>query len=158
MASEKFDPVILRGVPALTVEGFMEVTIGVEIKVNPDLVVFPAGVVTDISPDAPDFTTAVILVGDTTVNDAAGTPPKLTAVVPVKLVPVIVTVCPDAALVGLKEMILAAGMKLKPVSVAIPSGVVTPISPKTSVPITACIIVGETTTNDSTGKYPRGNP
>ena len=44
----------------------------------------PPGVVTDTLPVAPFPTTALILVMDKTVNDAAGTPPKLTALTLVK--------------------------------------------------------------------------
>ena len=40
--------------------------------------------------------TAVIWVALLTVNEAAGLPPKLTAVAPVRLVPVIVTLVPPA--------------------------------------------------------------
>jgi hypothetical protein len=61
-------------------------------KVNPVLLAMPFDVVTLILPVAPVPTTAVILVALTTVNDVAGVPPKLTAVAPVKFVPVIVTV------------------------------------------------------------------
>ena len=42
----------------------------------------------------------------TTVNDVAAVPPKLTAVAPVKLVPVIVTVVPDAAVLGVNEVMV----------------------------------------------------
>ena len=59
-------------------------------------------------PDAPAPTTAVIVVAFTTVNDDAAVPPKLTAVVPAKFVPVIVTVVPVAAVVGVKEMMVGA--------------------------------------------------
>jgi hypothetical protein len=49
-----------------------------------------------------------MLVAETTVNDVATVPPKLTAVAPVKSVPVIVTVAPSAALVGVKEVMVGA--------------------------------------------------
>ena len=61
----------------------------------------PALVVTDILPLAPAASTAVIVVEDTTVKELAAVPPKLTAVAPVKLVPVSVTVEPNAAVDGL---------------------------------------------------------
>ena len=61
--------------------------------------------VTDTLPDVPPATTAVMLVELATLNDAAGVPPKLTALVPVKFVPVIVTVVPEPAAVGVKEVI-----------------------------------------------------
>jgi hypothetical protein len=42
-------------------------------------------------PEAPEPTVALILVALTTVNVVAGVPPKLTAVAPVKFVPVMLT-------------------------------------------------------------------
>jgi hypothetical protein len=63
-----------------------------DINVNPVLLAFPLDVVTLTLPVAPVPTTAVILVALTTVNEVAAVPPKLTAVAPVKFVPVIVTV------------------------------------------------------------------
>jgi len=56
-----------------------------------------------------------MLVSLTTENEAAAVPPKLTAVAPVKFVPVIVTVCPVKALVGINELI--AGLSDKSRSV-----------------------------------------
>ena len=53
------------------------------------------------SPVAPAPTTAVIDKGDTTVNEAAGMPPKLMAVTDPRLTPVMVTVSPVTAMVGL---------------------------------------------------------
>ena len=47
-------------------------------------------------PAVPAGETAVICVGDTTVNEAASTAPNLTAVAPVRLVPLMVTVVPPA--------------------------------------------------------------
>jgi hypothetical protein len=55
---------------------------------------------------APFATTAVMVVLLTTVKEVATVLPKLTAVAPVKLVPVIVTVVPDAAVVGVNEVIV----------------------------------------------------
>jgi hypothetical protein len=51
-----------------------------------------------------------MLVAETTVNDAAAVPPKLTAVAPVKFVPAIVTVAPCAAVVGVNETSEGAGI------------------------------------------------
>ena len=65
----------------------------------------PAGVVTEMLPVDCPGTTAEILVGELTLNDNAATPPKLTAVVPLKLVPVMVTVLPTAAVTGANELI-----------------------------------------------------
>jgi hypothetical protein len=63
----------------------------------PDLLPVPADVVTLMLPDDPPATIAVIFVEDTIANEAAAVAPKLTAVAPVKLVPLIVTVIPLAA-------------------------------------------------------------
>jgi len=72
----------------------------------------PPAVVTPTLPDAPPGeTTAVILVSETTVNDDAATPPKLTAVAPVKPLPVMVMVAPLPLAVGVNEVIAAGGFK-----------------------------------------------
>ena len=69
----------------------------------------PFDVVTLALPVAPAPIIAVMLVALTTVNAVAAVPPKLTAVVPVKFVPVIVTVCPVPAEVGLNDAIVGGG-------------------------------------------------
>ena len=65
----------------------------------------PPGVVTDTFPEAPLPTTAVIVVELTTVKEDAGTPPKLTAVTPVKFPPEMVMVAPLPDVTGEKEVI-----------------------------------------------------
>jgi len=79
------------------------------VNVNPVLLAMPFEVVTLTLPVAPAPTTAVILVALTTANEVAAVPPKLTADAPVKFVPVMVTVCPVPAEVGLKEVIVGGG-------------------------------------------------
>ena len=73
----------------------------------------PFGVVTVTStdPDDPAGDTAVTVVDDVTMNDAAGTEPNLTAVAPLKLVPVTVTEVPPAVepVFGLTEETVGAG-------------------------------------------------
>ena len=64
-------------------------------KVKPALLPVPAGLVTDTWPEAPVLTMAVMRLPFTTEKDAAGVPPKLTAVAVVKLLPVMVTVVPE---------------------------------------------------------------
>lgn len=82
---------------------------------NPAKLPVPPPVVTLILPlTALAGTTDVILVALTTVNDVAATPPNLTAVAPVKPVPVIVTVVPVAAVVGVKEMMVGGVPKKLP--------------------------------------------
>ena len=79
-----------------------------KVKISPDVAV-EAGVVTLMLPVVPDATTAVMLVELTTVNEAAAVPPKLTAVAPVKLVPVMVTFVPASADAGVNEVMVGAG-------------------------------------------------
>jgi hypothetical protein len=67
----------------------------------------PEGVVTDTWPVEPAPTKAVIEVGEVTKKDAR-VPPKLTAVAPVKLFPVIVTCVDCPPLVGANELIKGA--------------------------------------------------
>ena len=64
----------------------------------------PPGVVTLTLPLESTGTWAMILVADCTENDCAGTPPKRTAVAPVKLLPVMVTLAPKAADTGAKAV------------------------------------------------------
>ena len=75
------------------------------LKIKPGLVIVPPGVVTLTSPLAPAPTTAVMVVAFTVINEAAATPPKLTAVAPVKLVPLIVTIVPVGPFGGVKDVI-----------------------------------------------------
>jgi hypothetical protein len=79
---------------------------------KPTRLEFPFGVVTLTLPLAPVPTTAVMVVLLKTLKLVAATPPKLTAVAPVKLVPVKVTVNPLAAVAGLKELRTGACAKL----------------------------------------------
>ena len=73
-------------------------------------------------------------------------PPKLTAVAPVKLVPVIVTTVPMSADVGIKEVIVGCGIaKVKPETVAVPPGVVTLTFPLVAPVPTIAIICVELT-------------
>jgi hypothetical protein len=76
--------------------------------VNPALLPVPPGLVTLMLPVVPAPTTAVIVVAEVTVKEAAAVPPKLTAVAPVKLVPVRVTVEPLIAEVGVKLVTVGA--------------------------------------------------
>ena len=67
------------------------------------------GVVTTTFPDAPAPITAAMDVEERTLKEAAGVPPKLTAVAPVKLAPVIITVESAEPVVGVKDAIAGAG-------------------------------------------------
>src|SRR4030095_2127192 len=105
--------------------------------------------------DAPDPTIAVIVVAELTVNKEAATPPKFTAVAPVKLVPVIVIDVPVPPLDGVKEVIVGRGINVKPAIDAVPAGVVTLTLPVTPVPTTAVILVAELTVNEEAATPPK---
>ena len=139
----KLVPVIVIDVPAPPLAGVNEVIVGTGINVNPANDTIPPGVVTLTLPDAPVPTTAVMLVDELTVNEIAATPPKLTAVAPIKLVPVIVTDNPATPLVGVNDVIVGAGINVNPADDAVPSGVVTLTLPDAPTPTTAVILVDE---------------
>jgi hypothetical protein len=88
------------------------------------LVAVPPGAVTLSRPvDAPAGTVARMAVADVTVN-AAGVPLNMTAVAPVKFIPLIVMLSPTVPLVGVKPVIVGATVKALAL-VAVPPGVVT---------------------------------
>ena len=103
----------------------------------------PPGVVTAIFPDAPLPTTALIVVELTTVKDEAAVPPKLTAVAPVKFVPVIFTVVPEPVVTGENEVTVGGAIKINPARDAVPPGVVTDTGPDDPLPSTTALIVVE---------------
>jgi hypothetical protein len=111
-------------------------------KTNPPRVGEPPGVVTWTFPDKlPAATMAVIVVLLTTKKLVAATPPKLTAVAPVKFVPVIVTIAVAAALVG-KKLVMVGARKVKLANgVEVPPGVATRIFPALPTPPTFAVIV-----------------
>jgi hypothetical protein len=99
----------------------------------------PAGVPTPIFPVvAPAGTVAVIFDAETKVY-VAETPLNVTAVTPVKLAPVIVTVVPTAPLAGVKLVILGATVKVAEL-VAVPPAVVTLTGPVVALAGTAAVI------------------
>jgi hypothetical protein len=104
LAPVRLVPVIVTVVPpaAGPDDGLTFVTLGAGLYVNWSAAVLPevpsVGVVTVMSTvPVPAGEVAVIWVALLTVKDAAAVPPKLTAVAPVKLVPVIFTDVPPAA-------------------------------------------------------------
>ncbi len=82
--------------------------VGGTVKVNPGRLDSAVLVATRTSPVEPEPTTAVICVEETTVNELAAVPPKLTCVIPERFVPVIVITSPEVPVVGLKEVMLGA--------------------------------------------------
>src|SRR5438874_1007336 len=96
------------------------------------LVAVPTEVLTLIGPLlAPLGTVVVIWVSAVTLHLAAAPLEKVTVVVPLKLLPLMVTEVPTGPLVGLKELIVGGGVTVKLLAlVAVPAGVVTRIGPE----------------------------
>ena len=107
-------PVMVTTVPTGPLVGVKEVITGTTVTTKLDeLVAVPAGLVTWIAPDcAPVGTVAVICVLEFTVKLAA-VPAKVTAVVPVKLLPVMATLAPTGPFVGVKEVMEGATITTK---------------------------------------------
>jgi hypothetical protein len=144
--ARKFVPLIVMVAPTGALVGVKLVIVGVatHVKVPAEFTV-PPGAVTETKPVAPAPTTAVIVVG-VAMKLAAGVPPKLTAVAPLKFVPVIVTVRPGPALVGVNVLIVGGEKNVNPVRVPVPPAVVTATLPPTAEGgTTAVICVAETT-------------
>jgi hypothetical protein len=130
VAVVKLVPVIVTVAPLFAIVGVNEEIVGAGMNVNPPKIAVPPGVVTETFPDDPLATTAVMVVALTTVYDAAFVPPKLTPVAPVKFVPVMVTVVPVPALVGVKDEIVGAGITVKlPLDTTVTPFAVTLIGP-----------------------------
>ena len=110
----KLFPRITTGVPVIAVAGASELINGIGVKTKPGKVAIPDGVVIETLPDAPELTVANIVEADTTVNDNEGIPPKLTAVAPVKLMPVMVTTVLGPAVAGLNELMTEGPEYIKP--------------------------------------------
>ena len=114
------------------------------------LVTVPPGVTTRMKPftlPVPLGTTNVMLVAETTVKLVTVNTPMLTAVAPVKLVPVMVTVVPGPPVVGVKLVMVGAGgavtIKFKPLDV--PAELVTVTG---KLPTVASALAGMVTTNE----------
>ena len=100
-------PVMTTEVPTVPLAGVNKVIVGAGVTVKfVELVPVPFGVVTAILPvTAPEGTVAAICVAEFTVKLVEETPPKVTDVAPVKLVPVITTDVPGPPLGGVNEVI-----------------------------------------------------
>jgi hypothetical protein len=103
----KLLPVTVSEEPEDPSDGEKELIIGL-LNEKPPLETEPAGVVTTRSrfPEEAAGATALMLVADATVYEIAGMPPNDTPVVPVKFVPVMVTVVPCVPAVGVKEVMV----------------------------------------------------
>jgi hypothetical protein len=87
-------------------------------------------VITLTLPDAPAPTTAVMVVELTTENDVAAVPPKLTAVTPIKFVPVMVTVTPCVAVFGVNDVMVAVVLTIGLDFSFLQENSIIPIAPK----------------------------
>lgn len=111
--------------------------------------------VTLTEPEGPEGATAVILVGETTIKELAATPAKLTDVTLIKLVPVMVTVVPAVADVGVKDVIVGGGIYVKPVFEPWPVAVTTLTLPDAPLPTVALIEVFDKTVKAVAGTPPK---
>jgi hypothetical protein len=119
----------------------------------------PPGVVTDTLPEVPVLPgRAYIVVEFTTENEAAGVPPKLTTVAPVKFVPVIVIVVELPPQMGLNVLIVGAATHVNPARDVVPRGAVTDKLPEVPDPTTAVIWVAEFTVNEAAAIPPKLTP
>lgn len=128
----KLVPVIVTIVPTTPLEGVNEETVGIRIIVKlEELLPVPPGVIIEMGPVvAPVGTVTVICVAEFTVKVVALIPLNLTAVAPVKPVPVITTGEPNAPDEGVNDEIVGGGIKVKLEElVAVPPGVVTEMVP-----------------------------
>ena len=125
-------PVRVTCVPTTPLVGTNEVIAGATMTVKTAaLAAVPAGLVTLIGPlVAPPGETARICELESTVNDMAGVPLNVTAVVPVNPLPVRVTSVPTGPLFGVNEVIVGATITVKSARLwVVPDGFVTLIFP-----------------------------
>ncbi|HKZ75432.1 MAG TPA: hypothetical protein VJ259_02085, partial [Actinomycetota bacterium] len=156
VAPVKFVPSITTSAPTGPEVGENDVIVGAPAAVTVKfwaLVPVPPGVVTLIFPVvAPEGTVAVICVPVLTVNVVAAVLLNVTAVAPVKLVPVITTGVPTGPLVGLKLVTVGAPantVKFEEL-VSVPFGVVTVMGPVAAPEGTVAVIWSdEFTVNDA---------
>lgn len=153
----KLLPVIVTVVPGAPAVGEKEVITGggPAIKVNPVFVPVPPGVVTFRSPVLPGPTAMVIPVAEVTVNAAAGVLPRLTAIAPVKLVPVAVMMPPVVEVVGENAVTVGCAKKVNPLLLPEPTEVVTLILPVDPVPTIATRLVAVPTVKEAAWVPPK---
>jgi len=105
VTSKKLVPAMVTEVPTVPVDGVMDVMVGAAYLKYAPLEV-PAEVVTVILPEVLTGASTVMEVPETTVNEEAATPLKLTPVTSKKLVPVMVTEVPTVPVDGLMNVII----------------------------------------------------
>jgi hypothetical protein len=155
VAPVKSLPVMVIEVPNPAAVGLKELITGAGINVKPNKLAEPPAEVTPTEPVAPLPTIALMVVDETTVNEATAVPPKVTLVAPVKLLPVMVIEVPNPAVVGLMELITGAGINVKPDKLAEPPAELTPTEPDDPLPTIALMVVDETTVNEETAVPPK---
>lgn len=151
----KFAPEIVTTVPIGPDVGVKELMIGGGINVNPERDAVPPGVETFTLPELPILTSAVILVDELTTKLLTANPPKLTLVVPIKLAPVILIIVPTIPLVGVKELMVGAGIKTNPDFIPVPKLLVILTLPEAPLPTTAVIVVELIIVNDAAATPPK---
>ena len=151
----KLLPVMVINAPVGAAVGAKLVIVGAGINIKPFKLAVPPGVVKLSAPVDPLPTLATMTVDETTVNEVTGVPPRVIADVPSKLLPVMVINAPVAAAVGVKDVMMGAGINIKPFKAAVPPGVVKLSAPVDPLPTIATMEVDETTVNEVTGVSPR---
>lgn len=151
----KLVPSIVTDPPCAALVGLKTTTVGGNKKVKPAIEAPPAGDLTLTAPVEPLATTAVIEVDETIVNEAAAVVPNNTSVVPVKFVPVIVTVAPVPAVVGLIDEMVGGKRKVNPGEVAVPPAATTETVPLDPAPTMAVRVVDEVALNEVAGVPPK---
>lgn len=139
--------------PIAAGEGEKEVMIGRGggIKVKPDKVLVPNFDLTEIIPDEPERTTALILVDDSILNERAGIPPIDTSVTSDRLVPAIVNVSPVVAEVGVKPVMAGGGINENPGRLLM----LTVTSPVAPLPTTAVTVLASMILNEAAAVPPK---
>ena len=143
-------PVIVTLLPIRPLVGLNEVMVGAGVKVKiPELIAVPPNVFTPIAPVAPLPKVAVICVSEFTINELANVKPMLTPVVVSRFVPEMITVFPVPPFVGVKLLMVGAGIKLYVSALtAVPPGVVMLIVPVVPFPTIAVTLFASTTVTE----------
>jgi hypothetical protein len=151
----KLVPVMVIKAPAAAVVGANAVIVGAGMNVNPSSEAVPPGVVKLTAPEEPLPTIATIVDDDTTVNELTEVPPRVITEVLSKYEPVMVISDPVAAAVGLKLVMIGAGINEKPDNEASQPTEITLTKPDEPVPTLALMEPEDTTVKDSTGVPPK---
>jgi hypothetical protein len=125
-----------------------------EMNVKPGALLVTTSPVTVTSPEFPEPTTAVIILSEILLKDAAGTPPKFTEYRLRKPEPEIVITVPGPPEVGLKELTFVPSY-LKRLPLPLPPAVLTVTSPDAPLPTIAVMLVFEFTMKEDAFTPPK---